>query len=126
MFNSNFRLTQIQQNLCYRDIGTILTAIADDAASGGNVNSLNSALAYYSNGLIILPGNQPAETLKALDYMQYLAVNIIKNNKLTDLYQNYIKQTVNPVFGNANQVISISTNIEQIFHSFRSPLTFTA
>ena len=114
LFNSNFRLTQIQQNLCYRDIGTILTAIADDVASGGNVNSLNSALAYFNNGLIILPGNQPAETLNALDYMQYLAVNIVKNNKLTNLYQNYIKQIVNPIVGNANQVIAIHSNIDRI------------
>jgi hypothetical protein len=114
LFNSNFRLTQKQQNLCYRDIGTILTAIADDVAAGGNINTLNSALSYYSNGLIILPGNQPAETLKSLDYLQYLAVNIVKNKKLTNLYQNYIKQATNPVVGNANQIISIGSNIDRI------------
>jgi len=114
LFNSNFRLTQAQQNLCYRDIGTILTAIADDAAAGGNVNSLKSALAYYNNGLIILPGNQPAETLKSLDYMQYLAVNIIKNNKLTNLYQNYINQVFNPIAGTAVQISAINTNIDRI------------
>ena len=114
LFSSTFRLTQIQQNLCYRDIGTIITAIADDAASGGNVNSLNSALAYYDNGLIILPGNQPAETLKALDYMQYLAVNIVKNVKLTNLYQNYINQTFNPITGNAPQIIPLGISIDRI------------
>ena len=125
LFNGNFRLTQAQQNFCYRDIGIILTAVADDAASGGNVNSLNSALAYYSNGLIILPGNQPAETLNALNYMQYLAVNIIKNNKLTNLYQNYIKQKVNPIVGNANQIIAIGTNIDRITNIINNgPTTF--
>ena len=114
LFNTNFRLTQTQQNLCYRDIGTILTAIADDAAAGGNVNTLKSALSYYNNGLIILPGNQPAETLNALDYMEYLAVNIIKNNKLTNLYQNYINQILNPIAGTAIQINSINENIDRI------------
>jgi len=114
LFNNNFRLTQIQQNKCYRDIGTILTAIANDAAAGGNVNTLQSALAYYNNGVIILPGNQPAETLNALDYMQYIAVNIIKNNKLTNLYQNYISQTFNPIAGTAIQINNINSNIDRI------------
>jgi hypothetical protein len=114
LFNSGFRLTQAQQNSCYRDLGLILDAIADDTAAGGNKNTLFAALSYFNNGLTVLPNNQPQYTLLALDYMQTLCVNIIKNIKNTNLYQTLINQTFIPIVGNTAQVLSISNNVDRI------------
>lgn len=86
LFDETFRLTQEQQNLCFRDLGLILEAIAEDTAAGGNANTVAAGLAYYNGMTSLLPGDQPAKTSQALIYMTELCRNIVKNVRSTGLY----------------------------------------
>ena len=97
LFNNSFRLTQTQQDKCFRDIGFIIEAIANDTAAGGNVNTVEAGLAYYDGVSPYLPLGQVTPTLQAYNYMLELCIHIIKNNQIVVLYQNRIPQfTSNP------------------------------
>jgi hypothetical protein len=113
LFDNTFRLTQLQQNLCYRDIGTILTAIAEDTAAGGNVNTVYAGLQYFNGSVSVLPGNQTEKTILTLNYMQQLCVNIIKNIQNTGLYQVLIPQVFGDYTG-TDQANAVNANIELI------------
>lgn len=95
LFDGTFRLTQAQQNLCYRDIGLIVDAIANDTGAGGNANSVFAGLSYYNGATSLLPGDQPTKTAQALDYLSSLCRNIVKNVQNTDLYQVAFRQVTN-------------------------------
>lgn len=114
LFDENFRLTQVQQNLCYRDIGLIVDAIAEDTAAGGNVNVVTAGLAYYTGNTNILPGDQPTKTNLALDYLLLLCRNIIKNKQNTNLYQTRIPQITNLQSATETESDSIGVNLDLI------------
>jgi hypothetical protein len=114
LFDNTFRLTQAQQNLCFRDIGTILDAIAEDTAAGGNVKTVESGLAYYNGVIAILPGDQPAKTALALEYMALICTNIVKNIQSTNLYQTLIPQIVNLAPATLAESTAVDANIELI------------
>ena len=114
LFNSEFRLTQTQQNLCYRDIGTILEAIAEDTAAGGNVKTVEAGLAYYEGSVSILPGNQTQYTVLTLNYMQSLCQQIVKNSVITGLYQTVIPQNFANPAATTVEVDAINNNLDLI------------
>jgi hypothetical protein len=114
LFDNTFSLTQTQQNTCYRDVGLILDAVAEDAAAGGNASSVTAGLAYYSGMSPILPGDQPAKTALALDYMIAICRNIVKNVMNTDLYQTLVAQVTNLSAATSAQSTVVETNLELI------------
>ena len=114
LFNNTFRLNQSQQNLCFRDIGLILNAIAEDAAAGGNANSVYAALKYYSGTTNILPARQLAETIQMLNYMLTICLNVINNVVSTNLYQNVYSQVTNLLPATNVEIDIISSNIDII------------
>jgi len=114
LFDATFRLTQEQQDLCYRDLGLILDAIAEDCAAGGNYQSVEAALFYYTGSTSILPANQIPKTIQSLTYMQQLCVSIIKNDIITGLYQVVIPQTFNYGAATDIEVTVINSNLDLI------------
>lgn len=114
LFDITFRLTQAQQNLCYRDIGLILDAIAEDTAAGGNANTVYAGLRYYDGSTSLLPGDQPTKTVQALDYMLTLCVNIVKNIQNTNLNQLLIPQIVSLPAATSDEYNLVADNINMI------------
>ena len=114
LFDNTFRLTQAQQNLCFRDIGLILDAIAADTAAGGNVNTIYAGQQYYVGLTSLLPGDQPTKTVDTLDYLLTLCRNIVKNIQTTNLKQVLIKQIINLPVATLNEYELVADNINLI------------
>ena len=114
LFDETFRLTQAQQNLCYRDIGLIVSAIAEDTGKGGNAKSVEAGLAYYNGNVSLLPGDQPTKTAQAIDYLIALSRNIVKNIKNTNLYSTTATQVLTLAPATFNEVTSATINLDLI------------
>jgi hypothetical protein len=114
LFNSTFRLTQTQQNFCYRDVGLIVDAIANDTNAGGNASTVFAALQYYNGSNIILPAGEAVKTGMALDYMLTLCRNIVKNIQNTGLYQVLVPQIITPTAGTRAQIYAVNANVDRI------------
>ena len=114
LFSSTFRLTQLQQNLCFRDVGLILDAIALDTAAGGNTNTVYAGLKYYSGLTSLLPGDQPTLTVDTLNYMLTLCRGIVNNEKLTNLNQVLIPQITSLPIATIAEYESAANNINLI------------
>lgn len=114
LFNNSFRLTQSQQNIWYTDIGVILDAIAEDTAAGGDANTINIGLQYYTELPTVFPGDQLTSTLSTLNYMLVLCTNIVKNIQNTNLNQFLIPQVVNLPAATTAEYNLVSDNINMI------------
>jgi len=107
-------LTPQQEALCYRDLGLIVDALAEDTSAGGNVNSIYAALQYFNGVTNILPNNEITPMSQALDYMVTLCANIVKNKQNTNLYQVAIPQVTSIPAASLVEYNSVSSNIELI------------
>ena len=66
------------RQLCYRDAGILLENMSYDMAFGGNQKSIESGLAYYKGVTSVIAG-QESQTVSAIDYLSYLAQQIVVN-----------------------------------------------
>ena len=114
LFDGSFRLTQAQQDLCYRDVGLILEAVAEDTAAGGNANSVYAALQYFNGNLNILPVDEIPKTALALEYMLAVCRNIVKNVRNTGLFDTTSTQVMSLPAATTYEVTSATTNLELI------------
>ena len=71
------------QDLCYRDIGYIVDAIAQDVEYGGNAATVNAATFYFNNAVNILPVEQREPTRQAYLYLGNILDNIIREVTVT-------------------------------------------
>lgn len=83
-------MTAPQAALCDRDVGFIVDALVDDLENGGFAKSKEAAEAYYNNGFPVLPAIQNSPTAKTYDELVAIAKEIIRNNLITDQYQDPI------------------------------------
>jgi hypothetical protein len=72
-------------NVCRRDIGYIVNAIAFDLLHGGNRQSIQSALYYYGFSGNTAIHNQNTQTVAAFNYLATLAGQVIQNQVVTPL-----------------------------------------
>ena len=107
-------LTQQQQDLCFRDVGLIVDAIAEDTAAGGNANSVYAALQYFNGVTNILPSGEVPAFEQAIVYMITLCANIVKNIQTTNLYQTYIPQVVSLPAATLAEYDQIAINVDLI------------
>jgi hypothetical protein len=71
---------------CFRDVGLIVDAIAEDIVKRSNVKSLEAGYAYWDNAVSVIEG-QTLETSGAIQYFKNVALEVISNNPVTSLYQ---------------------------------------
>jgi hypothetical protein len=75
--------TQLMKDLCVRDAGYIVDALAIDIGSGGYVRSLRVGQSYWNGATSLLPTTKSI-CIDALDYLKTLADVIITNPTTTN------------------------------------------
>lgn len=78
---------------CFRDVGLIVDAVAQDIVNRSNIKSLEAGYAYWDNAVSVIEG-QTKETAGAILYFKNLALEVIANNPVTSLYQTSKQITV--------------------------------
>lgn len=77
------------ENICLRDIGYIIDAVASDLKQGGNVNCVDAGNAYYTgNQLVFIDGEerQSLATFEKAKELMILAMRNWKTNQQGDVY----------------------------------------
>lgn len=109
------------KEICRRDMGLIVDAIAYDLSHGGNKRTREAALAYYpgdSSGIYI-PGEEE-ETVAALDYAVEVITAVLNNVAPAANYQTLnavgspITQQINSNFTAESTAIAASTSLMTI------------
>jgi hypothetical protein len=102
---------------CQRDVGYIIDSISFDLLYGGNRQSIQSGLSYYTSaiGTTVIPG-ETAATVDAFTFMATLASNLVQGTTYYPL-QTKVKPVLNlPISDNSNaqsliNIVNTITNI---------------
>ena len=78
LMNSN------QRDLCDRDVGLIVDALVADLSAGGVLGSLRAALAYYNDGVPVLPTGQKSPTARSYEQLAAEIQALFTANLVTD------------------------------------------
>ncbi len=99
------------QAKCERDVEYILQSLAFDLLYGGNRQSIQAGLSYYSNltGVTVIP-NETTATVDAFAFMNSIASDLIQGNAYTPLQTKVKPVTALPI-GDA----AASTEVTRIF-----------
>ena len=81
------------ESKCFRDVGYIVDAIANDIIRRSNVNSLNAGLNYWDGAVSVIEG-QLKETAGAIQYAKTIALDVISNNPVTSFYQESVEYII--------------------------------
>lgn len=108
--DQNFNSFSYAREYCRRDVGILIENVAYDAAFGGNQKSIESGLAYY-NGAVSKIAGQESQTVAAIDYLNALCQDVIRNIRTTrlDNSSNTIVQSVNTAL-DGGEIASDSIN----------------
>ncbi len=76
------------ENKCERDIGYILSAVRLDMETGNNTETLFNSTFYYNGNNLVIPSNQLAATVTAIEFAKKLVFDITKqpNQSAPPLY----------------------------------------
>jgi hypothetical protein len=77
--DSPWRTFSYDQSKCERDISYILSAVRADMIAGNNTQSLFNAAFYHQGNNLVIPSNQLAATVTAIEFVKKLAFNITDN-----------------------------------------------
>jgi hypothetical protein len=72
----------VSDSICARDIGYVVSAIADDIQYGGNYRIVDSALSYYNGTTLRYINNQILETIDTYVYARNLAIAAMRSWKV--------------------------------------------
>lgn len=119
-------MTASQIALCDRDVGFIVDSLVQDLEDGGFAGSKESAEEYYNGGFPVLPAIQNSPTAKTYDELVTIAKEIIRNNLITDQYQDPITGFFSAVtnagsYDEAIQLIDLNKNF--LLAEFEQSLT---
>lgn len=113
---------------CQRDIGYLIDAVRYDLTYGGNTETLNSALSYYSGTQLQIPQKQRSATASAYRYLLSLVQKVSLNQTVgvapTVVYVN--PTAVSADISNAsvnlqlNKAFIVAETIEYIADNFQS------
>ena len=106
---------------CFRDVGFIVDAIANDLLYGGNQQSVAAGVAY--NGGAAIPG-EVDETIAAFNYLGMIIRDVILQKEVDDGYQTTVTQVTNLITGTNAAIELVTRNIELI-NSYLDDITFT-
>jgi len=107
---SNFHTKfSYNEELCARDTGLIVDALAQDLIFGGQSQSTFAGIQYFSQGSSLIPGEQTTTT-NAVNYLSQLAQNVIQNITTGTRYQNTVTQINTFTAATSNEVNAISAD----------------
>ena len=79
----NYNGLAFNQDLCYRDVGYVLDAVAQDMEYGGNAATVEAAQYYFKNAVNILPEDQREVTRITFEYLASVAQNVVQEIAVT-------------------------------------------
>jgi len=122
-------------NKCERDVGYMVDAVAFDLLHGGNRQSVQAGLYYYSvSGTTSTIYNETVQTIAAFNYLRDRAAEVIQNIAVT-AYQEEVEQITSLPAGSSTEAALISQAISTITNLINSgpgiappgqPIAFTA
>lgn len=87
-------------DICYRDVGYMVDAIALDSRTGGFLRSIRAGRAYWNGtAQVFLNGGENTHTLSVLDQIGTLLTSIISNTVIASPYQTFVPQVVTDLYG---------------------------
>ena len=103
------------QTTCYRDVGYIIDSMCFDLLYGGNRQSIQSAVYYFTHSLsqTAIPGQQN-QTTYAYDRIRDIAQDIITNTPITPSKDNNVPQQFNAFPASASTADEIKAMINLI------------
>jgi hypothetical protein len=96
-WNYNFGSFIYNEEKCYRDVGLIVDAVAQDVVLLGNAKSVEAGLAYWSGGYNSVAGQENTTTI-AINHAKDIALKIIANIPVTPQPSTKTTQVINPFF----------------------------
>jgi hypothetical protein len=85
-------MTDRQTNLCFRDTGFIVDALAEDLVRGGNQFSSACGVAYFNGAASRLPADQLQPTQNAISLIATIASDAMYNRPVGITYQTEVAQ----------------------------------
>ena len=73
-------------DLCYRDVGYIVDAVAEDIEYGGDAATSNAAQYYFENAVNILPYEQREPTRLAFEHLADVVEDVITETTVTPVF----------------------------------------
>ena len=102
---------EYNQELCRRDVGLIVDAVAYDIRWGGDNRTISAALKYYQNVSALLAiTDQLAETVAAMEYVKYLIGESLQGLPPAITYST-TPQVLDPAFVAETGTIAIAENL---------------
>ena len=91
---------QYNEDLCFRDVGLIIDAMAEDLTQRSNVRSLYAGQQYWDGAVSLVEG-EIKQTVSALQYAKQVALDVIANNPIINSQQtgttaSIVTQNINP------------------------------
>jgi hypothetical protein len=77
------------ENICLRDIGYIIDAIASDLKNGGNVNCTEAGNSYYKGNSLVFIDGEVEQTLAAFEKAKELMILSMRNWKISEQENTY-------------------------------------
>ena len=100
--------------LCARDTGLIVDAIAQDMLFGGTSQSTFAAIQYWNQGDTVIP-NELYQTTAALTYLKTLAEEVVTNTTGTR-YQSTFTQVINTNTATSIEQTAIGTDFDVVLN----------
>ena len=104
---------------CRRDVGLIIDAMRHDLIYGGQIETVRAARSYFETGSTVI-ADQEAETVDAINYAKYLALNVVKNSVPESVFQTDIVQVQD---SDLQSSLAIDDKIESLFGIITNLLT---
>jgi hypothetical protein len=114
LFTTTFRLTQLQQNSFYDQIGLIAQAIADDAATGGNANTVSVGTNYVTDFVSTLSPGEDTQIALTNDYMLILTQQLILQSQNAPLFNPKYTQNTSNLPATETESLEINANLDLI------------
>jgi len=112
------------EEICARDTGYIVEAIAHDVYYGGNLKTVQAGLAYF-NGTASAQNvinTQLAVTIDAIEYIETLILDVIENQSPTNRYQTIVPQIVDgDITDGALATIKINDLFDELIQVLDNP-----
>jgi hypothetical protein len=103
------------QATCYRDVGYIINSVAFDLLYGGNRQSIQSGVAYYSySSNFSAVDSEITQTTNAYNRIAEIIPYIVKNISVPTTYQSRYSQVFASTTGTTAEATAINTNISLI------------
>ena len=92
--NTRYFGFQYNQEVCRRDVNTILRCVTRDLMTGGFEQSKACGDSYWRGAVSVIGESQILQTTEALRYLRTMVLGVISNTPVATVYQNVSSQTI--------------------------------